>query len=235
MYPAHFSSYNSSLTQPYQTELLAKQVESLLLNLGQPFFLYMAKEPLPWLQFACEIESKPLWREAVTHAVGQFNHESVQEELRFGNLNPKIVEIVKEKAHQLKEMAKAVETALLSHYPDHLQRTATTGLASRDGTGRGSYQNDIMTWIALNAWRHWMTQMIIADRNHNASDMGYEFFSTIYASGEAYLDHSQMNQFHHYFPMSDKAQHTLKNNLDFKHNIFIDMMYISSSPVLHYT
>lgn len=195
-------------------EIVAKPVESGLLNLGQQLFLSISNSPIAWLGFACQVESKSIWREAVTHAVGQFNKETIQDALRTTRIPYKASDIVHEKADQLKAMARKLQSDLLSYYPDNLQRTKTTGRADRDSIGRASYANDIMAWLALTCWRHWLAQMVILDHTHNADDMGWHFFKCVHEAGDAYLNRVQMDQFHLYFPMSGKGQSVLENNVN---------------------
>ena len=193
---------------------VAKPVESGLLNLGQQLFLSISNQPVAWLGFACQIQSKSIWREAVTHTVGQFNKHGIQDSLRTVGIPHKASDIVHEKAFKLKEMAKKLQSELLSYYPDNLQRTKTTGRADRDSIGRASYANDIMAWLGLTCWRHWLGQMVILDHTHNAEDMGWQYFKCVYDAGDSYLNRVQMDQFHLYFPMSGKGQSVLENNIN---------------------
>lgn len=191
--------------------MVTNTVESGLLNLGQQLFQSIANQPIPWLSFACELQSKSIWREAVTHAVGQFNKESIQEAIKQTQLSGRAKDIVNKKADQLRELSRKLQSDLLSYYPDNLQRTKTTGRADRDSIGRASYANDIMAWLGLTCWRHWLAQMVINDHTHNAEDMGWQFYKCVYEAGDSYLDREQMEQFHRYFPMSNKGEGVLEN------------------------
>ena len=68
-----------------------------------------------------------------------------------------------------------------------------------------------MAWLGLTCWRHWLAQMVINDHTHNAEDMGWQFYKCVYEAGDSYLDREQMEQFHRYFPMSNKGEGVLEN------------------------
>lgn len=67
--------------------------------------------------------------------------------------------------------------------------------------------------MALNWFRHWFGQRIIANKGYNADDGGYSLYKVIAAGGDAYMDKSILNQFHGMFPMTKKALNVLENHL----------------------
>lgn len=147
------------------------------------------------------------------HGAGRFNSPQIQSALASHDLHPSIVEVLTKKAQLLKTLSQRTQSNLLSYYPEALQRTKTVGRADRDSIGRASYANDIMQWVALSVWRHWLAQQVSADNTHHAADMGFEFFRLISRAGEAYLDRNQLRQFHDYFPMSLKGESVVENRV----------------------
>lgn len=168
---------------------------------------------MPWLDFSNRLRSKTLWKESLIHGAGRFNSPSVSTAVRDNDLHPAIVAILTEKAALLKNLAQRTQSNLLSYYPEALQRTKTVGRADRDSIGRASYANDIMQWMGLTVWRHWISQQVCNDNTHNAPDLGFEFFRLVHKAGEAYLDRNQLRQFHEYFPMSLKGESVMENRI----------------------
>lgn len=196
-----------------QPTLVTRPIEASFLSLSQVLHRSIATNPSPWLDFSYRLRSKTLWKEALIHGAGRFNSPAIQASLRDNDLRPEIVSILTTKADLLKNLAIATETNLLSYYPESLQRTKTVGRADRDSIGRASYANDIMQWIGLTIWRHWLSQQVASDKTHHAEDMGWEFFRLVARAGEAYLDRNQLRQFHEYFPMSLKGESVVENRI----------------------
>jgi hypothetical protein len=78
---------------------------------------------------------------------------------------------------------------------------------------RESYAKDILVWMALTFFRHWVSQRLITGKGRDASDCGYDLFSSLGAGGDTYMDKSVINQFHTRFPMTKKAMNVLENHL----------------------
>ncbi|KAM0715216.1 hypothetical protein Q7P37_009681 [Cladosporium fusiforme] len=175
--------------------IVTRPIEATLLSLGQVLQRSIATNPAPWLDFTFRLRSKSLWKEALIHGTGRFNSPPIRDALSTHDLHPSIAQILSKKAALLKSLSQRTQNQLLSYYPEALQRTKTVGRADRDSIGRASYANDIMQWLGLTVWRHWIAQQ--ADR----------------ASGEAYLDRNQLRQFHEYFPMSLKGESVMENRI----------------------
>jgi hypothetical protein len=193
--------------------IVTRPIEASLLSLSQILHRSIATNPAVWLEFSFRLRSKTLWKEALIHGAGRFNSPDVQAALRTNELHPEVVAILTTKATLLKNLAKSTQNNLLSYYPESLQRTKTVGRADRDSIGRASYANDIMQWIGLTVWRHWLAQQVCADRTHADADMGFAFFRLVAKAGEAYLDRNQLRQFHEFFPMSLKGESVVENRI----------------------
>lgn len=196
-----------------QPMIVTRPIEASLLSMGQVLHRSIATNPTPWLDFSYRLHSKHLWKEALIHGAGRFNSPAIQTALRDKDLRPEIVATLTNKANMLMNLAQTTQTNLLSYYPESLQRTKTVGRADRDSIGRASYANDIMQWIGLTIWRHWMAQQVTSDMTHHSEDMGWAFFRLISKAGEAYLDRNQLRQFHEYFPMSPKGESVVENRI----------------------
>ena len=197
----------------FKPTLVTRPIEASFLSLSQVLHRSIATNPSPWLDFSYRLRSKTLWKEALIHGAGRFNSPAVQASIRDNDLRPEIVAILTTKANLLKNLAIATQTNLLSYYPESLQRIKTVGRADRDSIGRASYANDIMQWIGLTIWRHWLSQQVASDKTHHSEDMGWEFFRLVSRAGEAYLDRNQLRQFHEYFPMSLKGESVVENRI----------------------
>jgi hypothetical protein len=204
---------NHMMLTPTQTTLVTRPIEATLLSNSQVLHRSMATLPVPWLDFSARLRSKTLWKEALIHGTGRFNSEAIQTALREDFFDPNVTAILRSKAESLRNLSKTTQNNLLSYYPETLQRTKTVGRADRDSIGRASYANDIMQWIGLTVWRHWMAQQVCADRTHQDPDMGWQFFRTVAQAGESYLDRNQLRQFHEFFPMSLKGESVVENRI----------------------
>lgn len=125
----------------------------------------------------------------------------------------------------LSDMKRAIELRIMGHYPSHLRRAhpaaqggssanalpnVTTG--SRTLRGRGlttkisAYSADVLAWMALNLFRHWVGQHMCGDLNRGALDGGYAFYHALAAGGNAYIDHEAVERFVQVFPLSAKGR-----------------------------
>jgi len=75
------------------------------------------------------------------------------------------------------------------------------------------YASQIIAWMAMNLYRHWVGQHICADSTRYAEDEGYAFYVAVAAGGGAYLDASAIEGFAQFFPMSKKARNSLDEQL----------------------
>lgn len=144
-------------------------------------------------------------------------------------LRPAIRQLVHAKHTALDDEKRAIEVRIMGHYPLHLHRNGgpngdpaiTSNVAAgRTMRGRGnptragSYAADILAWMALNLFRHWLGQHMSGDQNrHCASDGGAGFYRALHAGGTAYIDHASLNNFCIYFPLSAKSRATFEEQM----------------------
>lgn len=192
--------------------MVSARIEATLLATGQILQRSIATTPTAWLDFAFRIKSRPIFREALIHTTGQYNTPSVQEDLRTTMKKP-LLEIVEKKAQLLLSAVKTAQLNILSYYPSQICRERTHDRAGLDNITRSSYGNDIMSWIALVAFRHYAAQGAVVDQTHRAEDMGYEYMHKIRQGGEQYLSKKEMAGFHGFFPMSGKGEVVVENRL----------------------
>ncbi|OQN98607.1 hypothetical protein B0A48_15870 [Cryoendolithus antarcticus] len=194
-------------------KLISPLITNTLLALSQTLHRSIATNSAPWLDFAYRLQSRKLFREALIHGAGCYNTQQVQSAIHSSSLAPSVVTLLEHKASLLRDLSRRLQTQLITWYPEQLQRAKTVGRADRDSIGRASYGNDILTWMALSVFRHWLSQMICNDKTHHAADMGYSFFLLISRGGDNYLDRSVVQSFHDYFPMSQKGEAVLEGRL----------------------
>ena len=124
-----------------------------------------------------------------------------------------VLDLLQKKGQDLMEAVQNAEMKLLSYYPPALLRELSVGLVDKDNNSRASYGNDILTWIALVAFRQFTGQNCASDETHHAEDMGYEFMDAIAKAGDHYLSKNELKEFHRLFPMSGKATSAVEAKL----------------------
>ncbi|KAI5243504.1 hypothetical protein E4T42_07314 [Aureobasidium subglaciale] len=206
--------------------MVAKLIEISLLAKGQDFFKAVSVSPVVWIDVAFRIESKMLFKEALIHLTGKYNALSLtppdDSVLRknprarsvLDQLKPEIRNLLERKHEELKKRCQAVEIGVSIHYPSGIQKSAVSGLASRDGTGRANYARDVFTWISVTLYRHWWGQTMASDANHNNRFGGHDIYVKLHQGGQAYLTREITVGFNTHFPMSGKGQAVIENNLD---------------------
>lgn len=205
---------------------ISKSVDNALLSEGPTLHRSVTSNPLAWLNLALLLHSRAIFKEAVIHIVGNYNvHLSTPPPASFlaahphslttlDQLDPYVRGLVETKVRTLKGMCRTVDRTLMTWYPANLSRELVTGRADRDNIGRSSYQSDIMTWMALALFRHWLGQTIAADGTHHAADGGFAFYSQIARGGDAYLNREVVAGFHERFPMSRKGMSVVAGALE---------------------
>lgn len=212
--------HNQSLT-PSQTRVITSPIEATLQAAGQDLYKAISNDSLAWLDFAYRIKSKVLFRESLIHAAGQFNLPGVQETIRRGELDDGVLEVLEGKAKEIIDAVKRAQNSMASYYPSMLMRGKVMGRADIDGIGRAAYGNDILTWMALSAFRHWCNNVLVNGATHHAPDMGYGFIKATAEGGNEYLSRQNMqDNFHTRFPMSIKGMACVEHRLaEIKENI----------------
>jgi hypothetical protein len=205
------SAYLAARWHLIQTHVITKPIEATLLSTGQTVQASIANAPVAWLDYAYRIRSRVLFREALIHSTGRYFEEETQSHIE--SLKEPVAKILKKKALMLKAAVKKAILNLLSFYPTHIQREKTVGRADKDSIGRASYANDIFDWLALVVLRHHFTHQVADDQTHQAQDIGKSVIDTVMIGGDAYLSKPNLEQWHEYFPMSNKANNVLENKL----------------------
>ncbi|KAJ4992266.1 hypothetical protein SVAN01_02285 [Stagonosporopsis vannaccii] len=189
--------------------LISKPIEVALFKHGQDLFRAIQGVPHAWIEMAYRIRSELIFKECIIHLAGNWktlkSKPNIIERLRAV---PGVCGLVEKYHRMLLEKAKTLELSILSHYPQALR------LPSEDlPIKRESYAKDILVWMALTFFRHWLSQRLITGKGRDAPDCGFDLFFAIGTGGDAYMDKSVVNQFHTRFPMTKKAMNVLENHL----------------------
>ena len=179
--------------------------------MNQTVYRSISKEPAIWLTLAIQMQSKPIYREAITHAVGQYKTESMQAALP--DLDQETRNFIESKANAIIGKMREATSNMLSHYPTALQRTKKTSLIDKEENSRNSYGGDILHWMALVIFRHWLGHQITLDNTHQADDLGFKFFKLVRQGGDAYLSDPDLQSWHGYFPMSARSRNVIQTRL----------------------
>ncbi|CAO2653959.1 Nn.00g106920.m01.CDS01 [Neocucurbitaria sp. VM-36] len=191
------------------TNMVSKQIEVALLKQGQDLFRAIQVSPYLWVDMAYRIRSEPVFRECVIHLVGNWkafkvNRSALDRVREIPGLRALI-----EKYHRaLLAKGKDLELAVLSNYPGNIAIPADELPIKRE-----TYAKDILIWMALTFYRHWIGQRLIIDKGRHSADSGYELYKAFGTGGEAYMGKHVINQFHTKFPMTKKAMNVLENHV----------------------
>lgn len=191
------------------TGLVSKPIEVALFKQGQDLFRAIQGAPCAWIEMAYRIRSELIFKECIIHLVGDWNKLKTRPNLIERLRDMASVRTLIEKYHgALVDKAKSLELSILSHYPQAVR------LPSEDlPIKRESYAKDILVWMALTFFRHWVSQRLVTGKGRDAPDCGFALFSSLSAGGDAYMDKSVMNQFHTRFPVTKKGMNVLENHL----------------------
>lgn len=188
--------------------VISKPVEVALLKHGQQLYRSIHLNSASWIELAMSIKSESIFKEAMCHLVGNWAREKKKPAGRSLKENPEVNHLIEKYRAVLKAKSKKVETGLLSIYPGDMCTP------SRDlPVKREDYSRDILVWIALTWFRHWIGQRLVAGKGHDGEDGGFELYRQISTGGEAYMDKVVINQFHRRFPMTKKALNVCENHL----------------------
>lgn len=189
--------------------LIRKPIEIALLKHGQDLFRAIQSAPYAWIEMGYRIRSELVFRECMIHLIGNWKTYSEDRSTAHHiSMVPGLRALVKKYHRLLLNKCKTLEIAFMSHYPLSM-RLPVEDLPIK----REAYAKDILVWMALSFWRHWVGQRLIMDKGYHNIDCGYELYKQIGTAGEAYMDKSVINQFHTRFPMTKKALNVLENHL----------------------
>ncbi|KAF2213959.1 hypothetical protein CERZMDRAFT_12857, partial [Cercospora zeae-maydis SCOH1-5] len=192
--------------------IVSKPIEATLLGAGQNLYKAIADNPTAWLGFASRVKSRAIFKEALIHAAGQYNSDHVQSAMADDSLPYEVVELLRKKGEWVKKTVSDSSRYLASYYPSMLLREYKAG--DKDNVSRASYGNDIMMWIAVTIFRHWICDLMASDRTHHAKDGGWAFCNAICKGGDTYLDRKMLQMsFHARFPMTGKGMACVEHRL----------------------
>lgn len=189
--------------------VIGKPVEVALMKHGQDLFRSIKSLPIGWATMSWSIKSEIIFRESIIHLAGDYkrtrNNTVAMNELAK---SPILKQLVEEHHRKLINKGKDLEMTIMSTYPGDMC-TPSKKLPIK----REDYSRDILVWMALTFFHHWLGQRIILQRGYHSEDGGYELYKQLGSAGEAYMDRTVMNQFHNRFPMTKKAMNVLENHL----------------------
>ncbi|CAE6997472.1 hypothetical protein P3342_000612 [Pyrenophora teres f. teres] len=191
------------------TGLIRNPIEVALLKHGQELFRAIQSAPYAWVEMGYRIRSELIFRECMIHLVGNWKTYKADETTHpYLTVVPQLRPLVEKYHSVLIDKCRTMELALMSHYPGHI-RLPVDDLPIK----REAYAKDILVWMALTFFRHWVGQRLLLGAGFHGVDCGYELYKQISTAGEAYMDKSVINQFHTRFPMTKKALNVLENHL----------------------
>jgi hypothetical protein len=191
------------------TSLISKPIEVALLKHGQDLFRAIQGAPYAWVEMAFRIRSELVFRECMIHLVGNWkNYKSARNISEHLREIPGLRGLIEKYHRTLLNQCKSLELGVMSLYPGDM-RLPVDDLPIK----REAYAKDILVWMALTFFRHWIGQRLIMEKGRLAPDGGYELYKQIGTAGESYMDKSVINQFHTRFPMTKKAMNVLENHL----------------------
>jgi len=189
--------------------VISKPVEVALSKHGQPLFRAIQAQPAVWATTSLMLQSETIFRESLVHLAGNWKKlrtdAATMERLRE---KPIVRQLAENYHRKLMARGKALELSVMSIYPGDMC-TPSQDLPIK----REDYSRDILVWMALTFFRHWLGQRIVSQKGYHSDDSGCELYRQLGTAGEAYMDKSVMNQFHAKFPMTKKAMNVLENHL----------------------
>ncbi|KAF2793979.1 hypothetical protein K505DRAFT_243134 [Melanomma pulvis-pyrius CBS 109.77] len=190
--------------------LISKPIDVALAKHGQTMYQAIATIPVGWMRLGLQIKSELIFKEALIHLVGNWNRIKNDPEMmsRVRDLPFNVRKLVEEHHEMLVHKSKRLEQALVTAYPGGMLEPSKWHPIKRD-----EYARDVLVWMALSFYRHWLAQRIVLEQGSTAEDGGFKLYSQIGQAGEAYMDKSVINQFHTRAPMTKKAMNVLENHV----------------------
>lgn len=189
--------------------LVSKPIEVALMKHGQGLFRAIQVAPSAWVKIAYRIKSELIFRECFIHLVG--NWKTLKDQPSVGehiHEIPQLRALIETYHTALLQKCKDIEHAVMAHYPLSMRLPVNDIPIKRE-----AYARDILVWMALTFYRHWVSQRLIMDKGRHGDDCGYQLIKQIGTADEAYLDKSVTNQFHTKFPMTKKAMNVVENHI----------------------
>lgn len=196
-------------------KVVALPLENALIKQGQILWRSISANATIWAGMALRLHSEVIMKEAVIHMAGQWNKAKERDDI-----DDSVRALCEKKWKELRERKIDAEKLIMGHYPSHLTRPTqpNVGLGGQTILFQGVtrvdvYSTQIIAWMAMNLYRHWVGQHICADSTRYAEDEGYAFYNAVAAGGDKYLDNAAVEGFAQFFPMSRKARGSLDEQL----------------------
>jgi hypothetical protein len=148
-------------------------------------------------------------------------------------LSPELRDLVEYKHDELKTICQNVDREVSAHYLPGMQRSTITGQAKDGSIARIDYAKDVFSWLTVTLYRHWwgLTLAAVSPYPHSYSTFnppltpqqgethqnkygGHDMYTRLFNGGKSYLARDVQSSFHVHFPMSNRAQGVIENNLD---------------------
>lgn len=190
--------------------LISKPVDVALVKHGQALYRSIQAKPWLWVDIACRIRSEIIFKEAVIHLAGNWRRIKEDENIVGYILPeyPKVFDLCESLHRQLIKQAKELEFAISSLYPGRMCEPVKVKPIKRE-----EYSKDILVWMALSFFRHWLVTQFLNDQGVNGPDCGFSLYYKLGQAGDAYMGKGIINQFHNKFPITKKAMNVLENHL----------------------
>lgn len=191
------------------TMIVGKSIEVALLKHGQLFFKSIAAVPHRWVVLAHSIRSELIFRESMVHLVGNWKKVKASQSMTNALREVPRVRGMIEKYHcNLLARCKKLELKLTEYYPGDIEAPSKVRPILRE-----EYSKNVLVYLALTFFRHWLNNRLVCDQGRHAPDCGYKLYRQIYAGGEEYMDKNLMNNFNHRWPMTKKGFGVIENHL----------------------
>jgi hypothetical protein len=202
------------------TSLVCKPIEIALFRHGQSLFPWIQKTPHLYIELASRIRSEILFRECMIHLVGNWgvlrNNPQVSKRLR---LLPGMRALIEKYHRALLKKGEELELVVMACYPGDMASPSDDLPIKRE-----AYARDILIWMALTFFRHWLAHRLLSNKGRHAPDSGYELYKQLGTGGEAYMDRLVILQFHKKFPVTSKALNVLGAHVDEIKDVVVDMV-----------
>ena len=150
------------------TRLISKPIEIALLKHGQDLFRAIQKKPHAWVEMSYRIRSELIFRECMVHLVGNWRTiKSAPNALEYLREVPGLRGLIEKYHRAMLSQCKSVELAVMSLYPGSM-RLPVEDLPIK----REAFAKDILVWMALTFFRHWIGQRLIMERGRHSADCG---------------------------------------------------------------
>ncbi|TVY52421.1 hypothetical protein LSUE1_G010207, partial [Lachnellula suecica] len=179
-------------------------IEGHFLRLGDLLWRHMAAKPERWAFMAARIKSALLFREAMCHVVGKLDMKRDIDAKWFMShpLRRKILELAEKKVKDIKVAKLEAERRLFEFFPARMMHTQVGNIIP----ARSVYNNDIYLWQARAVIQQYIASAFFSNLHHRGHDGGVQFYRTIGAGGQAYLDKDELEDFWKCFTMSGKGK-----------------------------